>query len=403
MESDQNSGPFCHIPFESSNCRLKFWPHPPSADENSSEICQIPGEILQSILLRLPFSDLLITRSTCKCLAGEISGQEFRSLYDKTSQENWLYLYKKKPLKTSSILAYSDMCRRWFKIPIAGIFASAINSGEDLYLLAASKGFVLFALNRGGELVAGNLVSGAVKKIPAGPLGPRRTCTWRRYGLTMVAGTSSFEFLFAESIGGQPVVFVYNSETESWRVIIAKPFGNFSARKREILSASHVGEHSTLVSIDRESDMASILRPKFEGKIFSVYETHVFGDGWMMVVKSEGFGTCGRVMTHVEIWGLGLGGERWELRGQAPREMLERESRVYDVMMGCLEERESVIRAVLVSNLKGKWDMVWVCFDMMREKWEFNFLPQCDMEGGNIAGIAISSSLPLMSLNSQRF
>lgn len=301
---------------------------------------------------------------------------------------------------------------RWFRIPLAELLKPVDFHGEDLYFLAASANVFLFASNNVREVVAVNLVSVTVKKIPPSPLGPRGTSSWRRSGMKLVtdsSGSGHFRFMFAEFVGNRPVLFVYDSSTDTWKSTEAKEKENDEILPRGgvhvFLSVVHGPSESVLVATSSisDSDTPVVVRPRFndpEGLTVGfnwgnvIDRLHVYGDGYMMIVKSEGENRV-RVLKGVELWGVSLDGRKWELVSAVPGEVMGVIEKRYGVMMGCLEEKNGIIRVALVSNCDGFWDMLWLSFDTKWKRWNWMPLPDCKMKGWNMAGISFSSGLTL--------
>ncbi|KAF6148975.1 hypothetical protein GIB67_043286 [Kingdonia uniflora] len=93
--------------------------------------------------------------------------------------------------------------------------------------------------------------------------------------------------------------------------------------------------------------------------------------------------------------GLSLTGRNWEMISKVSNDLVERLKKPYGVMMGVLEERDGVIRVILVSNYKGLWDFIWLSYDMGKREWSWVPLPEFRTKGLNMAGIALSSGLTL--------
>lgn len=357
----------------------------------------LPSELLHSILLRLPLPDLLRLRSLSRLLLSSISAPEFRRTYQSTSP--WLFLFQKRPPRSSLLRGFDPRSARWFTFPSlsALIAAPALPPGDDLYLLAAAPPAIfLLASNGLRQLIAVDLISNTVKKIPHSPLGPRGTSSWRRSGLKLVVSQGqgpgpSFQFLFAELLENRPVLFDYQSTTDTWRSIQVEGGVSRPPRGGVRLSVAQSGHESVVLC----TDGPVVCRPRFRraGHLDTDYRLHVYGDGYMAVVRSAGSGARTKVVREVEVWGLSSDGREWELVGGVGAESMgSGVGRPYGVMMGCLEEREGVIRLVLVSNCRGIWGLMWLNYDRSKGEWEWVPVPDCGTEGLNMAGIAISSS-----------
>ena len=230
-------------------------------------------------------------------------------------------------------------------------------------------------------------------------------------------GSEHFRFLFAEFVGNRPVLFVYDSETDTWKSTEAEENGANGMLPRGggrvFLSVVHGPRESVLVASTPQCDEPVVLRPRFDPRGgggddggltvgFSwgnvIDRLHVYGDGYMMIVKSEGarrvVGNL-RVLKGVELWGLSLDGSNWEFVSMVPGEVMKVIEKPYGVMMGCLEEKNGIVRAALVSNCEGFWDMIWLSFDTKSSHWTWIPLPDCRMKGWNMAGISFSSGLTL--------
>lgn len=388
-------------------------------NNNAIGLCLLPQELIQNIFLSLVLPEIVPLKLVNKSFSRIISDHTFVRHYNSlSSSTTWLFVYKKRWLRDAVLHAFTDRSSdRWFRIPIAELLKPVHFHGEDLYFLAASANVFLFASNNNvREVVAVNLVSVTVKKIPPSPLGPRGTSSWRRSGMKLVtdpSGTGHFRFMFAEFVGNRPVLFVYDSVTDTWRSMEAqeKMVNGILPRggDRVFLSVVHGPRESVLVASTPECDAPVVLRPRFHdarggsgltvgfswGNVID--RLHVYGDGYMMIVKSEGASARGntRVLKGVELWGLSLDGRVWEFVSSVPGEVMGVIEKPYGVMMGCLEEKNGVVRAALVSNCEGFWDMLWLSFDTKWNRWTSMPLPDCKMKGWNMAGISFSSGLTL--------
>ncbi|WJX66020.1 hypothetical protein P8452_50617 [Trifolium repens] len=387
---------------------------------NAIGLCLLPQELIQNIFLSLVLPEIVRLKILNKSFSTLISDHSFiRQCNSLSNSTTWLFVYKKRWLRDAVLHAFTDRSSdRWFKIPIADLLKPVDFHGEDLYFLAASANVFLFASNNVREVVAVNLVSVTVKKIPPSPLGPRGTSSWRRSGMKLVteiddnssSGSGHFRFMFAEFVGNRPVLFVYDSVTDTWKSREAQesvlPRGGFHV----FLSVVHGPRESVLVAVstpDCDTNTPIVLRPRFdsvEGLNLTVGfnwgnlidRLHVYGDGYMMIVKSTGEnGKSVRVLKGIELWGLSLDGRKWEFVSSVPSEVMSVIEKPYGVMMGCLEEKNGIIRAVLVSNCDGFWDMLWLSFDTKWKRWNWMPLPDSKMKGWNLAGISFSSGLTL--------
>lgn len=392
-----------------------------TATSTAVGLCLLPSELLLEILARLALPEILRLRAVSKALESLVSG-DFRRIHGGGS---WIFLFKKRPPRDAVLRGFNDRAGRWFRFPVAGILSPAVPPGEDLYLLAADGDFFLFACNGRRELVAVNLRTGAVRRIPASPLGPRGTSSWRRPGLKLVAGPSgsdSFRFVFAELHQDRPVLYEYSSGTGAWRSREAveprareqerdAPAAPTDAAAAALLSISHHGSESMVVRAGMmeggEQEPPVFFRPRFARPgaaevAESADRLLVYGDGNMAILKSATVSTEEthrvrvRSLMGVELWGMSRDGREWELIARAPKELMERVGgRPYCVMMGCLEGKAGVIRVVIMSNYKGLWDLIWVSYDRAKGEWASVPVPDYGTKGLNMAGIAVTSSLGL--------
>ncbi|TKY73216.1 hypothetical protein E2542_SST01967 [Spatholobus suberectus] len=395
--------------------------HRNSTPKNAIGLCLLPQELIQNIFLSLVLPEIIRLKLVNKSFSRIISDHTFvRQCNNLSTSTTWLFVYKKRWLRDAVLHAFTDRSSdRWFRIPIAELLKPVHFHGEDLYFLAASNNVFLFASNTVREVVAVNLVAVAVKKIPPSPLGPRGTSSWRRSGMKLVtdpSGSGHFRFMFAEFVGNRPVLFVYDSETDTWKSTGAEENEASGLSPRGggyfFLNVVHGPRESVLVASTPECDEPVVLRPRFDdargggGNLtvgFSwgnvIDRLHVYGDGYMMIVKSEGVRVTGesgvtrsvRVLKGVELWGLSLDGRNWEFVSMVPGVI----EKPYAAMMGCLEEKNGIVRAALVSNCEGVWDMTWLSFDTKWNRWTWTPLPDCKMKGWNMAGISFSSGLTL--------
>ncbi|XP_061352565.1 uncharacterized protein LOC133297433 isoform X2 [Gastrolobium bilobum] len=362
---------------------------------NAIGLCLLPQELIQNIFLSLLLPEIVRLKLVNKSFSRIISDHSFvRQCNSLSSSTTWLFVYKKRWLRDAVLHAFTNRSSdRWFRIPILELLKPVQFHGEDLYFLASSA------------------------NIPPSPLGPRGTSSWRRSGMKLVtdlSGSGRFRFMFAEFVGNRPVLFVYSSETDTWKSTEAKeditngllPRG----RGHVFLNVVHGPRESVLVASTPECDAPVVLRPRFDDVRGSesddggltvgfswgnvIDRLHVYGDGYMMIVKSEGARNV-RVLKGVELWGLSLEGRNWEFVSTVDGELMKKIEKPYGVMMGCLEEKNGIIRAALVSNCEGFWDMIWLSFDTKWNHWTWISLPDCKMKGWNMAGISFSSGLTM--------
>ncbi|EEF33022.1 uncharacterized protein LOC8276207 [Ricinus communis] len=393
--------------------------NPRNSSSNAIGFCLLPCELIQHILLNLALPEIIGLKSLNKSISDIISDQVFvREYNSKSRSTNWLFVYKKRWHRDAVLHGFTDHSDRWFKLQIADLLKPIICTGDSVYFLAASGNFFLFSCNSLKEVIAVNLACKTVKKIPPSPLGPRGTSSWRRSGMKLVSRSNSFRFLFAELVETRPVLFVYASETDTWRSMEGKehvdklPRGSQRVGDYIYLNVVNGPYESVVMAIALESpDEPLVVRLRFGGERddgerltvgFSwgnvTDRLYVYGDGYMLVIKSNGVGdaeTGARVLNDIELWGLGSSGRRWEYNSRIPSEIMETIKKPYRVIMGCLEHRDGVIRAALLSNFEGLWDIIWLCYNLQRCYWTWVPLPICKMKGLNMAGIAFSSGLTL--------
>ncbi|KAG9459413.1 hypothetical protein H6P81_003921 [Aristolochia fimbriata] len=379
----------------------------------------LPSELLQDIFLRLALPDILRLKSVSRNLNSFVSRDDFRQIYDrKSTADPWIFLFKKRsPPRDSLLRGFSHRSRCWCSIPIPRAF-----HGHDLYFLTTSGDFFLFASNYHGDLLAFNLRRNTLERVPpAGPLGPRGTSSWRRSSLKLIAGppgSDAFSFLFADLYRNRPFLFRYSSATQAWTWKPAQEAADDGAAPRVlngrvVLSVVHNRGESVMVSADPAEigdAPPAVLRPRFGavGNASAVglvsgsspeERLHVYGDGKMVVVRSDGGKKVagGRIFRCVEVWGLTADGRGWEFVTRVPQGLLERVKKPYRAMMGCLEERNGVLSLVLLSNYKGSWDIIWLSYGIGNGDWTWVPLPDCGTKDLNMAGIAISSGLCLLT------
>lgn len=389
---------------------------------NAIGLCLLPSELMQNIFLSLVLPEIIRLKLVSKSFSDIISDQSFvRECNSRSSSTAWLFVYKKRWLRDAVLHGFTDRSDRWFRIPITELLKPIRLHSEDLYFLTASGNVFLFASNTVREVIAVNLVTMAVKKIPPSPLGPRGTSSWRRSGMKLVTGppgSSHFRFMFAEFVENRPVVFVYSSITDTWKATEAAEDTNRGQEEEDdkgiFLNVINGRRESVLVACTGACESPVVVRPRLErgggegerdremrvgfswGNVID--RLHVYGDGYMMIVESEGGGRDGRkrVMKGIEMWGVkGRTGREWQFISKAPGEVMKKIERVYGVMMGCLGQRNGVIRASLVTNWEGVWDIMWISLDSNTNLWSWIPLPDCKMKGCNLAGIGFSSGLTL--------
>ncbi|KAK2646081.1 hypothetical protein Ddye_021276 [Dipteronia dyeriana] len=271
------------------------------------------------------------------------------------------------------------------------------------------------------------MIRKTVKEIPPSPLGPRGTSSWRRSGMKLVAEPDRFRFLFAELVDDRPVLFEYSSEADIWRSMEAKentgnlPCGNEGEGDCIFLNVTNRPNGSVVVALGSQSNNAPpvIIRPRidvggnnnddrqqvavgFSNWGSSTDRQHVYGDGHMVIIRSTGVddessseARSERKLRSIEVWGLSRNGENWEYISRVPSDLMQKISKDYGVMMGCLEKADWVIKIVLMSNNECLWQIFWLSYDMETNSWTWIPLPDCNMNGLNMAGIAFSRGLTL--------
>ncbi|KAL8189636.1 hypothetical protein R6Q57_029202 [Mikania cordata] len=383
----------------------------------------LPSELIHYIIIRLALPDIFHLKSVNKFITSVIADQDFLRDYNlRSSSTTWLFVYKKRWHRDPVVIhGFTRLSERWFKVMIGDILKPVIPPGEDLYFLTASGNFFLFALNCNREVISVNPMTKSVKKIPHSPLGPRGTSSWRRSGIKLLAGPSGsglFRFLFAEMVENSPTLFEYDSMTNKWKTTIARESTanhshvNNKDGKHIFLSVSNGPRRSILISVRSETNEPLVVEPIFSGVVedgelavgFSwgrvINRLHIFGDGWMLIIRSgpENVDDANRgikVVKVVELWGLGSNGMQWAFVSRVPNGLVDEIKKPYGVMMGCLEEREARIEAILISNFEGVWDIIWLNFDIENSKWALVRLPELKMEGSNMAGVTFSSGLTI--------
>ncbi|KAK8602188.1 hypothetical protein V6N13_058160 [Hibiscus sabdariffa] len=389
-----------------------------NSDTNTTALgfCLLPSELIQSILFSLALPEIVRMKLVNKFLAYLISDRDFiRQCNLRSRSATWLFVYKKRWRHDAAIHGFSDQSNSWFKVCIDELMKQALfYPGEDVYLLTASGNIFLFASNNQKVVIAVNLVSKTVKKIPPCPLGPRGTSSWRRSGMKLVpepSGSGHFRFLFVELVETTPVVFEYNSETEKWHCREARESNGNNQRNDCMFLNAHNSPHESLVvAVGSEQTPPFILRPRLGNGQHQPATTsnwanindrrHVYGDGHMMILKSTGVDGSDRrraakALSSIEIWGISLKSGNWEHVSNVPSEIMEQIGTPYGVMIGCLEARNGIIRAVLMSNFEGLWDITWLACEKQSNIWNWMSLPDCKMKGANLAGITFSSGLSL--------
>uniref|UniRef100_A0A6N2NB62 F-box domain-containing protein n=1 Tax=Salix viminalis TaxID=40686 RepID=A0A6N2NB62_SALVM len=341
---------------------------------NTVGFCLLPSEIIQNILLHLALPEIVCLKSVSRFVAGVISDQNFERAYNSQSRPSaWLFVYKKRWNRDAILHGFNDRSGRWFNFRVDGLLKPVICPGDQIYFLTASSNVFLFVSNTRRELLALDLGTKAVRTIPPSPLGPRGTSSWRSL-----------------SKRGKALLRCHVSARKRVATCFWMPSMDLESTVTAVgLECGAYNNHAPIV-----------LRPKFNpGPTDGLDRLQVYGDGSMLVVKSHGVDDAGvRMVSDIELWGgLRLNGswQNWEVVSKVPRRIKEQIRKPYRAMRGCLERREGIIRAVLVSNYDGLWDIIWLSYDTGRSLWTWLPLPDCEMKGLNMAGIAFSSGLTL--------
>nr|GMD75185.1 F-box domain, cyclin-like protein [Ipomoea batatas] len=388
---------------------------------NTIGFCLLPSELIQHIILRLALPETIRLKTVNKSIFSTIiSDEDFARDYNLlSSSATWLFVYRKRWRRDAVLHGFTGGSDRWFKILIGDMLKPVIPPGEDVYFLTASGNIFLFALNTSQEVISVDILTRVVKKIPPSPLGPRGTSSWRRSGMKLLScphETKHFRFFFAEICENGPVLFEYDSKIDKWHSWEAEEvIGDLPhSLKRDnyiFLSASNSRLESTIIATGPQHDKTMILRPRYverenEGGHLVVgfswrnamNRLHVYGDANMLIAASEnacGTGELVRMLKGIELWGLSSNGRRWELVSRLPNGLIDKIRKPYGAMMGCMQERDGIIRAILMSNLEGSWNIIWLSYDKRLDLWEWLPLPDSQMKGSNLAGITFSSGLTL--------
>ncbi|KAF3339616.1 F-box domain-containing protein [Carex littledalei] len=344
----------------------------------------LPSELLHEILFRLPLPDLHRLRSVSHLLSSLVLSPDFRRLYhlhSSLSSSSWLFLLSRRPPRDYFLLGFHSPSSLWsFRLPLR-----SLPRFDDPYFLASSGPFFLFASNLRRDLVSFHLPSSSLLRLPLSPLGPRGTSSWRRSSLKLSADPTShrFRFLFAEMYNHLPYLFEYRSDTNTWHASEAVPINSdrlFSPDPLNVyLHMAHTGTESLVLCTAPGTNGPLLLRPRFTENPFGSDQLHVHGDGNMVLIKSvpieEGSGSRVRVRMRVligiELWGISSDGTEWVLTSRVCSEMIEEVKKPFGVMMGCMAEREGVVRVVLMSNSKGAWDLVWLSYNRAKCVWSW--------------------------------
>lgn len=227
-------------------------------------------------------------------------------------------------------------------------------------------------------------------------------------------GSDHFRFLFVELVENRPILFVYHSQSEKWESMEVKEnvanLPCLSERESHYIYLSVINgrSESVLIVVNSHGTTSKplILRPRFgsggvdDGQLtvrFSwgnvIDRLHVYGDGHMIIMMSDGIDKM--MLTGIELWGLSLDGRYWQYISKVPSKLMEQIKKPYGVMVGCLEERDGIVRAALMSNFEGLWHIIWLTYDIKTRHWIRVIVPDCKMKGSNMAGIAFSSAITL--------
>ncbi|KAJ3695345.1 hypothetical protein LUZ60_000722 [Juncus effusus] len=376
----------------------------PPATSTALGLPLLPCELLHEILFRLPLPDLHRLRSVSHHLSALVSSPDFRRLYhlnSSLSSSSWLFILSKRPPRESILRGFHSSSSLWcFRFPLL-----SLQPFDDPYFLAASGPFFLFASNSRRDLVSIHLPSGSIHRVPPSPLGPCGTSSWRRSALKLTADPNShrFRFLFAEMYNSLPYLFEYRSDTATWHAseaVFASSGRRYDSDPLNVyLHLAHTGTESLVLCTGPRTNGPLLLRPRFTENPLGPDRLHVYGDGNMAIIKSvpmeEGSSRVRvrtRVLTGIELWGISSDGTEWVLKSRVCREMIEGIKKPYGVMMGCMAEREGVVRLVLMSNCRGAWDLVWLSYNRAQTQWRWIPVPDCGTKGLNMAGIALSST-----------
>ncbi|CAI0389747.1 unnamed protein product [Linum tenue] len=379
----------------------------------------LPSELIEKILLSLALPELVrvksLNRSVSRIASDPAFLREFNAL---SSSATWLFLYKKRSWHRDAVLqGFTSGSSSWFRVEIRDPIRPG--GGESLYFLTAAGNFFLFASNSRKEVISVDLAARTARTIPPSPLGPRGTSSWRRSGMKLVVSRSDrnqFRFMFGELVDSRPVLFLYSSETNTWRSVEAREARGGEWSDHIFLNVSN-GPEENLVMAVRLSDgldpQPVVVRPRFNaaegggqqppsavgfswGNV-TIDRVHVYGDGYTMVVRSKGGDGGVRVLESMELWGLDGDNRKWRYLSGVPVKIMEVIRKPYKAMVGCVEGRREIgrINGVLMCNFEGLWDVVWVEYDVGRKDWSLVPVPDCKMMGLNLAGIAVSSGLTM--------
>ncbi|PHU17335.1 hypothetical protein BC332_13030 [Capsicum chinense] len=377
--------------------------------------CLLPSELIQYIILQLALPEIIQLKLVNKSIFSIISDQNFvRNYNNQSSSATWLFLYKKKWRREAILYGFTDCSNRWFNILIADLLKQVVPPGEDVYFLTANANIFLFALNNRQEVMSVDIMTRMVKKIPPSPLGPRGTSSWRRSGMKLLScpyNSEHFRFLFAELHESHPTLFEYNSRVERWQFTRAIEVTQELGDDFIFLSASNGRNRSVIIGVrpDQSNSIPVVIRPTFitrgneEDRLAIGFSwgnaidiLHVYGDGNIMTIKSDKVNKTVRKIKRIELWGLSTNGRYWEFISMAPNELIvDRISKPYGAMIGCMQKTQGITRAILMTNLEGTWETIWLSYNKRDDYWAWLSLPDCNMKGSNLAGVTFSSGLTL--------
>ncbi|KAL9684204.1 hypothetical protein QQ045_021638 [Rhodiola kirilowii] len=385
----------------------------------------LPTDLIHSICLRLALPEIPRLRSVSKSFKTLTSDPSFLHHYNfKSSKVPWLFIYTKRWGQDAVLKGITTGSDQWFNFSIKEFLAPIVHRSDDLYFLTACGNVFLFAINTSKEIVSVNLMTKLVEKIPPSPLGPRDTSSWRRSGMKMIPGSGGggadhFRFFFLEYVENQMFLYDYDSLTRKWRSTfvnehVARDFTlctDDTSRNGYIFLTvlNNQGENLTLAtgSSDKNYTPLIIVSPSFvhrsrpsvdveDSSMVVDQMIRIYSDGTMLEGKSSNLieNETTMITVSVELWGcLSSNGAHWEMISALPKKLLMK--RPYGVMRGCLERKNGVVRAALMSNYDGFWDIIWLSYEMEKREWTCTLLPDCKMKGGNMGGIAFSSGLTL--------
>ncbi|PHT54073.1 hypothetical protein CQW23_08535 [Capsicum baccatum] len=377
--------------------------------------CLLPSELIQYIILQLALPEIIQLKLVNKSIFSIISDQNFvRNYNHQSSSATWLFLYKKRWRREAILYGFTDCSNRWFNILIADLLKQVVPPGEDVYFLTANANIFLFALNNRQEVMSVDIMTRMVKKIPPSPLGPRGTSSWRRSGMKLLScpyNSEHFRFLFAELHESHPTLFEYNSRVERWQFTQAIEVTQELGDDFIFLSASNGRNRSVIIGVrpDQSNSIPVVIRPTFitrgneEDRLAIGFSwgnaidiLHVYGDGNIMTIKSDKVNKTVRKIKRIELWGLSTNGRYWEFISMAPNELIvDKISKPYGAMIGCMQKTQGITRAILMTNLEGTWETIWLSYNKRDDYWAWLSLPDCNMKGSNLAGVTFSSGLTL--------